>query len=50
MPGSTATAYAWLVWEKSETGLLPTTTQFGWIPPCRARLERPGDYEEKTYG
>jgi hypothetical protein len=38
---STATAYCWLVW------LLPqvnSITRFHWIPPCRARLERPRDY------
>jgi hypothetical protein len=40
--GSSATAYAWLVWEKAwpvEEG-----TRFHWIPPCRRRLEKPGDY------
>jgi len=40
--GSTATAYCWLVWtpgQSQETG-----TSFGWIPPCRKRLERPEDY------
>lgn len=47
--GSTATAYCWLVWQKSD-GLLPTSTQFGWIAPCRKRLERAGDYEEAEHG
>ena len=37
---STATAYCWLVW-RSYGVRLP----FEWIPPCRRRLERPGDYE-----
>ena len=37
--GSTATAYCWLVWRYGQTG-----TEFGWIAPCRKRLERPGDY------
>lgn len=37
--GSTATAYAWLVWRKGKTG-----TRLHWIPPCRKRLERPSDY------
>lgn len=37
--GSTATAYAWLVWFKGESD-----TRLRWIAPCRARLERPGDY------
>lgn len=36
--GSTATAYAWLVWMGGQH------TQLGWIPPCRRRLERDGDY------
>lgn len=37
--GSTATAYAWLVWLKGEW-----ETHLEWIPPCRKQLERPGDY------
>ena len=37
---STATAYLWLVWRKGWS--LPTHLQ--WIPPCRAKLERNGDY------
>ena len=39
---STATSYAWFVWS-SEVIKLPTL--YRWIPPCRKRLERPGDYE-----
>ena len=39
--GSTATAYCWLVWRKGHY----QTPQFHWIPPCRKRLERPGDYQ-----
>lgn len=39
--GSTATAYCWLIFDLGAVG-----TQFGWIPPCRKRLERPGDYPE----
>ena len=38
--GSTATAYAWLVWSKG----WDTATELRWIPPCRDKLERPGDY------
>ena len=40
--GSTATAYCWMVWRKSDrTG----ATSFDWIPPgTRKRLERPEDY------
>jgi hypothetical protein len=37
--GSTATAYAWLVWLHGERD-----TRLRWIPPCRKRLERPTDY------
>lgn len=39
--GSTATAYAWLVWVIGEEG-----TRFDWIAPHRKRLERAGDYPE----
>ena len=41
--GSTATAYAWLVWldgGATEEG----ETRFDWIAPCRKLLERAGDY------
>lgn len=38
---STATAYAWLVWEKQPE--VPGVTRVIWIPPCRKSLERPGD-------
>lgn len=37
--GSTATAYAWLVWIPLEA-----STRLRWIAPCRKRLERPSDY------
>lgn len=40
--GSTATAYCWLVWRKTPKLLEP---RFHWIPPCRRRLEKPGDYD-----
>lgn len=40
---SSATAYCWIIWSKD---LPPTGTRFDWIPPCRERLERPGDYPE----
>lgn len=37
---STATSYAWVVWDKAHTG----PTQFAWIPPgCREKLTRPAD-------
>ena len=38
---STATGYAWMVWEKG--GSRPT--ELVWIPPCRKSLEREGDYD-----
>jgi hypothetical protein len=37
--GSTATAYAWLIWIDGEDD-----TRLRWIAPCRKRLERDGDY------
>jgi hypothetical protein len=37
---TTATGYAWLVWEKY-TRHLP---RLMWVPPCRKLLERQGDY------
>jgi hypothetical protein len=37
---TTATGYAWLVWEKD----LPAVPRLMWVPPCRRRLERCGDY------
>lgn len=37
---STATGYAWLVWEKG----VAATPRLMWVPPCRRRLERKGDY------
>jgi hypothetical protein len=39
--GSTATAYAWLVWINDDQA----DTRLRWIAPCRKRLERPSDYE-----
>lgn len=39
--GSTATAYCWIVWQRDEPRQSP---EFHWLPPCRKRLERPGDY------
>ena len=37
---TTATGYAWFVWEKGIVG----TPKLIWIPPCRRSLERNGDY------
>lgn len=39
---TTATAYAWLVWEKkAEQGRCRAM----WVPPCRRKLEQAGDYD-----
>lgn len=38
---TTATGYAWLVWEKQK----PSAPQLLWVPPCRKALERDGDYD-----
>lgn len=37
---TTATGYAWLVWEKPATAI----PRLMWVPPCRRQLERSGDY------
>ncbi len=37
---TTATGYAWLVWEKNSAGV----PRLMWVPPCRRKLERKGDY------
>jgi hypothetical protein len=36
-----ATSYVWLLWIEGEDD-----TRFRWLPPCRDRLERPGDYPD----
>jgi hypothetical protein len=38
---TTATGYAWLVWDKTQTGMAP---RLMWVPPCRKKLERAADY------
>jgi hypothetical protein len=38
---TTATGYAWLVWDKS----IRAKSRLDWVPPCRKALEREGDYE-----
>jgi len=38
---STATGYAWFVWEKEAQTNHP---RLMWVPPCRRDLERDGDY------
>lgn len=42
--GSTATGYAWLVWEKSATD----APRLMWVPPCRKALERAEDYSIRS--
>jgi hypothetical protein len=37
---TTATGYAWLVWEKQDRGV----PRLMWVPPCRKKLERRSDY------
>jgi hypothetical protein len=44
---STATSYAWLVWEKRDVG---AETKVIWIPPCRKQLECEGDYPGTALG
>lgn len=41
--GSTATAYAWLVWLEGDDD-----TRLRWIQPCRKRLERAEDYADNA--
>jgi len=38
---STATGYAWIVWEKN----VQAQPRLMWVPPCRKKLERVGDYQ-----
>ncbi len=37
---TTATGYAWLVWEKDGVAI----PRLMWVPPCRKKLERKSDY------
>ena len=37
---STATGYAWIVWEKHAK----CSPRLMWVPPCRKALERAADY------
>jgi hypothetical protein len=41
MKATTATGYAWLVWEKGAAQM----PRLMWVPPCRKRLERKSDYQ-----
>lgn len=44
---SSATAYCWLIWDLRDPAGQP---RFDWLPPCRRRLTRPGDYPEVEAG
>jgi hypothetical protein len=37
---STATGYAWLIWDKQHVG----APELKWVPPCRKSLDRKSDY------
>ena len=39
---STATGYAWIVWDNK----FEEETKIVWIPPCRKKLEKAGDYHK----
>lgn len=42
---ASATAYCWIVWRTHPFKPSPgDVTQLDWIPTCRKRLEKPGDY------
>ena len=45
---STATSYAWFIWESSQRRVPKFKTEVQWIPPTRAKLERRTDYEESV--
>ena len=45
---STATSYAWFIWESSQRHVPKFKTEVQWIPPTRTKLERPADYEESV--
>jgi hypothetical protein len=42
---TTATGYAWLVWEKRQDTEAP---KLMWVPPCRKQLERDADYGQSV--
>lgn len=42
---STATGYAWLVWNHGDDA-----SRLAWIPPCRRKLERDNDYIQEGQG
>ncbi len=44
---STATSYAWVIWERAG-GEWQGDTRHRWVPPIRVQLERPGDYPDHS--
>jgi hypothetical protein len=40
---TTATSYAWIVWQLGMRSI-STSTGLMWVPPCRKQLERNDDY------
>lgn len=45
--GSTATSYCWVIWEcRPHRPCGVGAPAIIWIPPCRRKLEKPGDYVE----
>jgi hypothetical protein len=44
---TTMTSYCWIIWARDHM-IHRRTTELVWIPPCRKRLERDGDYTDLT--
>lgn len=43
---TSATAYCWMIWDKRRlVGIDQERTETDWLPPCRQRLTRAGDYD-----
>jgi len=45
---STATSYAWFIWNGTQHSNKTTETKLFWIPPSRRIYEKPNDYEERV--
>ena len=45
---STATSYAWFIWNGTQNSTTTTETKLFWIPPSRRIYEKPNDYEERV--
>lgn len=43
---SSATSYTWIIWPGTDFMRVSLDARIIWIPPCRAKLERDGDYAE----